>query len=74
MAPPPRPSASASSPKCGRDPLRPGVLRGGGPGFRRADTLTRCLEAELAFYLAEFTSRLTDSGVPPTAAPVREVF
>ncbi len=26
---------------------------GEGHGFRRADTLTACLEAELAFYLAE---------------------
>ena len=28
-------------------------FEGEGHGFRRADTLTTCLDAELAFYLAE---------------------
>ena len=28
-------------------------FEGEGHGFRRADTLTACLEAELAFYLRE---------------------
>jgi dipeptidyl aminopeptidase/acylaminoacyl peptidase len=29
-------------------------FEGEGHGFRRADTLTACLEAELAFYLRHF--------------------
>ncbi len=44
-----------------RDALRSAGMRcdlrffeGEGHGFRRADTLTACLEAELAFYLQEF--------------------
>ena len=39
-------------------------FEGEGHGFRRADTLTSCLEAELAFYLEELRLRDRANGSP----------
>ena len=47
----PRACATPSAPRGRRCDLR--FFEGEGHGFRRADTLTACLEAELAFYLEE---------------------
>jgi hypothetical protein len=35
-------------------------------GFRRADTIVRCLEGELAFYGAVFGFTIADAVQPPT--------
>ena len=48
-------------------------FEGEGHGFRRADTLTACLEAELAFYRRDCTFRIV-WGYPFTPPPVCEAF
>ena len=44
-------------------------FEGEGHGFRRADTLTACLEAELAFYLAGTSASRIERGGSFTATP-----
>ena len=51
-----------------------GFFEGEGHGFRRADTLTACLEAELAFYLEELRPLGSTEGCPSGRDPLCEAF
>ena len=71
VVPPPAGRAHARRPGRGRAPCDLRFFEGEGHGFRRADTLTACLEAELAFYLRSSASRISQRVLVPASPPVR---
>ena len=64
----------ARRPGRGRDRCDLEFFAGEGHGFRRADTLTACLEAELAFYLRQLAPLGCARGVPSSSPPVVRGF